>query len=88
MNITVLSPMSHPAKNVTITHHDALLIKEISEKVGPIAAMRALRWLANCSLTSAKDFVLHGLKDIKPAATEPADNIKVCETKEDENESR
>lgn len=90
MSIKVLPPTSRPPMEISIAPpHEALLIKEIAEKVGMISAMRVLRWLTNCSLASAKEFVEHGLKDVHPAQTVmPTDNIKVCETKEDENESR
>lgn len=46
-----------PEKDITITWHDAELIREIATKLDPIKAMRVTRWLADCSLRSAKDFV-------------------------------
>lgn len=44
-------------KDVTISHNDMLMIKEIKDKVGHLTAVRVTRKFADCGLKSAHDFV-------------------------------
>lgn len=57
MGILIVKDDPKPETDYKISQYDAELIENIKKRLGPIAAMRVVRWATGCSLLDAKRFV-------------------------------
>lgn len=57
LNVKIIKNEPNKVLNVTIHENDLKLIKDIRDKIGLVQAIKVFRWMAQCSLIDAKNYV-------------------------------